>query len=308
MFHVNGTFIPERVRVNGTLNFAPQRRRIDLHRVSMRSSPTDALAPPDTSEPDLSELRCFPHLILSGKMPLIPTDSALPVVRPAALCHRVRMSISWNRSLKTGLATAGAATAFAALVPSTASADIVDEALAMVPEGQISCAQANQYWTTEAEYNGYVQQARGVAAFHPRGGEINEALARIDEAADRCGLKGGAVAVQETGAATNGQAATAVNAYVDDTGGAAIDQDAYDTDDGQNPGGQTTTPPPVETGGGEAPADSGPVYTVPVPEAIPTTTVTIADIGAVVVPDAQQIIEDVQAGNPLAQLTAGSSN
>lgn len=72
-----------------------------------------------------------------------------------------------------------------------ANADVIDKALAAVPAGQISCAQASKYWTTTADYNAKVAQARAVAAFDPRGGQILAALGRIDEAANRCGLKNG---------------------------------------------------------------------------------------------------------------------
>lgn len=72
-----------------------------------------------------------------------------------------------------------------------ASADTIDRALAAVPSGQISCEQASRYWTNTADYNNKVAQARAVATFDRRGPQILDALARIDEAANRCGLKGG---------------------------------------------------------------------------------------------------------------------
>ncbi|MGD7003802.1 hypothetical protein [Corynebacterium halotolerans] len=213
------------------------------------------------------------------------------------------MSISWNRSLKTGLATAGVAATFAAIIPATASADIVDDALAKIPAGQISCEQANQYWTTEAEYNSYASQAAAVAPFHPRGGEINDALARIDEAADRCGLKGGGAAVeqQDAGAQENtpAPAADTTPAAGDNAGDAPAEQDNT---------GQETAPAPAENTAEETPAQNGPVFTIPVPEGTPTTTVELEDVGTVVVPDVEKLIEDLQTGNPLAQLAVGSSN
>lgn len=76
----------------------------------------------------------------------------------------------------------------------TASADIVDDALAALPSGPISCEQAERYWTDEADYNNKVRQAQMVARFDPRGPQILAALARVDEAATRCGLKGGGAA------------------------------------------------------------------------------------------------------------------
>lgn len=76
--------------------------------------------------------------------------------------------------------------------PAAAHADTVDRALAALPKGQISCAQAQKYWTNTADYNRKVSQARTLAMVDPRGPQILAALARVDEAANRCGLKGGA--------------------------------------------------------------------------------------------------------------------
>lgn len=177
------------------------------------------------------------------------------------------MPLTWNRSLKTSLATVGLATAAAIAIPATASADIVDDALARIPAGEITCEQANQYWTTEAEYNSYAEQARLGAIFHPRGAEINDALVRIDAAAERCGLKGG----------------------------------------GGNTGGQATNPAPGNPAPGgnhnqQAGTPTGQVFTVPVPAGTPTTTMRVADIATVIIPDVQTILDDA-----LAQLPAGSS-
>lgn len=77
-----------------------------------------------------------------------------------------------------------------ALAPA-AHADIVDDALASLPSGPISCEQAKRYWTNEADYNSKVRQAQTIARFDSRGPQIQAALARVDEAATRCGLKGG---------------------------------------------------------------------------------------------------------------------
>lgn len=86
--------------------------------------------------------------------------------------------------------------AMAGLVITTGSAaahaDTVDRALAALPKGQISCEQAQKYWTNTADYNRKVAQARALATVDPRGPQILAALARVDEAANRCGLKGGA--------------------------------------------------------------------------------------------------------------------
>ena len=82
-----------------------------------------------------------------------------------------------------------------ALAP-TASADAIDDALAKMPSGPISCDQASRYWTNDADYQQKVRQARAVAAFDRRGPQILDALSRVDEAANRCGLKGGAKPAQ----------------------------------------------------------------------------------------------------------------
>lgn len=99
------------------------------------------------------------------------------------------MTLFTRRSVTTGLATAAMAVTLAS--PLTAHADIVDDALAKLPSGPITCEQANQYWTTEADFNSKRSQALAAATFHPRGGEIRAAISRIDEAANRCGLRGG---------------------------------------------------------------------------------------------------------------------
>ena len=83
-----------------------------------------------------------------------------------------------------------------ALAP-TAGADAIDDALAKMPSGPISCDQASRYWTNDADYQQKVRQARAIAAFDRRGPQILDALSRVDEAANRCGLKGGAKPAQQ---------------------------------------------------------------------------------------------------------------
>lgn len=87
--------------------------------------------------------------------------------------------------------TAAAIGAFSLASPAIASADIIDDALRAIPSGQISCSQAGKYWTNEADYNSKIAQANALAMFDNRGPQIKAALARVDEAANRCGLKGG---------------------------------------------------------------------------------------------------------------------
>lgn len=87
------------------------------------------------------------------------------------------------------LAMTGIVAGTVALAP-TASADAIDDTLAKLPSGPISCDQATRYWTNDADYQQKVRQARAIAAFDRRGPQILDALSRVDEAANRCGLKG----------------------------------------------------------------------------------------------------------------------
>ncbi|RUQ11895.1 hypothetical protein D8M31_08355 [Corynebacterium genitalium] len=93
------------------------------------------------------------------------------------------------------LAMTAALAGTVALAP-TAGADAIDDALAKMPSGPISCDQASRYWTNDADYQQKVRQARAIAAFDRRGPQILDALSRVDEAANRCGLKGGAKPAQ----------------------------------------------------------------------------------------------------------------
>lgn len=108
------------------------------------------------------------------------------------------MTMSFLNSAKTKTVAFTATFVGAATLatPAIASADIIDNALAALPSGEISCSQAEKYWTTEADYNSKVAQANALAMFDSRGPQIKAALARVDEAANRCGLKGGTVAAQ----------------------------------------------------------------------------------------------------------------
>ena len=94
---------------------------------------------------------------------------------------------------KSALLTAATAITVSLATPA-ASADMVDDYLAKVPAGQISCDQASRYYTNASDYNSKKSQALAAANFHPRGGEIRDAIARADEAIARCGLNGGASA------------------------------------------------------------------------------------------------------------------
>ena len=87
------------------------------------------------------------------------------------------------------LALTGIMAGTVALAP-TAGADAIDDTLAKLPSGPISCDQASRYWTNDADYQQKVRQANAIAAFDRRGPQILDALGRVDEAATRCGLKG----------------------------------------------------------------------------------------------------------------------
>lgn len=87
------------------------------------------------------------------------------------------------------LAMTGIVAGTVALAP-TAGADAIDDTLTKLPSGPISCDQASRYWTNDADYQQKVRQARAIAAFDHRGPQILDALSRVDEAANRCGLKG----------------------------------------------------------------------------------------------------------------------
>lgn len=78
----------------------------------------------------------------------------------------------------------------ATLSTGVAGADAIDDALAKLPAGQISCDQASRYWTNDADFNAKKRQAQTIAAFDRRGPQIQAALGRVEEAANRCGLRG----------------------------------------------------------------------------------------------------------------------
>ncbi|QPK83307.1 hypothetical protein G7Y29_00260 [Corynebacterium qintianiae] len=93
------------------------------------------------------------------------------------------------RTVAAGAALASALT-LAPMTAPFASADVIDDALGKLPSGPISCEQASRYWTNDADYQSRVRQAQTIAMFDSRGSQILAALARVDEAANRCGLKG----------------------------------------------------------------------------------------------------------------------
>ena len=114
----------------------------------------------------------------------------------------------WRMRNKLVLCSVAAAIGLSA---PTASADMVDNYLAKVPAGQISCEQATKYYTNPSDYNSKKSQALAAANFHPRGGEIRDAVARADEAIARCGLNGGGGNAANNGGAPANNSAPANN-------------------------------------------------------------------------------------------------
>lgn len=181
-------------------------------------------------------------------------------------------------SSRKWIAAAGLAVGIGVLSPATASADAVDDLLNRFPSGQISCEQANSYWTNEADYNNKRSQAQMLANFHPRGGEIRDALARVDEAANRCGLKGGG--------APASQAPTP-----------------------QSPAPQSPAPqaPAPQAPAPQAPAPQAPVIPILVAPGVPSVTVPVAGVANVEIPDLVVIVTEFLEQFVPGQLPAGSS-
>lgn len=176
-------------------------------------------------------------------------------------------------SSRKWIAAAGLAVGIGVLSPATASADAVDDLLNRFPSGQISCEQANSYWTNEADYNNKRSQAQMLANFHPRGGEIRDALARVEEAANRCGLKGG-------GAPANQAPANQAPA---------------------NPA------PARQTPANQAQAPQDRVIPILVAPGVPSVTVPVAGVANVEIPDLVAIVTEFLEQFVPGQLPAGSS-
>lgn len=173
------------------------------------------------------------------------------------------------RSLAMTAAVAGTLAA----APAAAHADAIDDALAKLPAGEISCAQAEKYWTNDADYNAKVRQAQTIARFDSRGPQILDALARVENAANRCGLKG-----------TNGNS------------NAAPAQPAQSA--------QPAQPAPATQPAQPAPAAQQNPQNVIVlaPQGAPTIDVPVANVATVRLPDLGAIVQQL-----LAQYAQGSS-
>ena len=169
----------------------------------------------------------------------------------------------WRMRNKLALCSAATALTVGLSAPA-ASADMVDDYLAKVPAGQISCEQATKYYTNPSDYNSKKSQALAAANFHPRGPEIRDAVARADEAIARCGLNGG-----------GGNAAPAQNTAPTNNGGHNANN------------------------GGGAPANNG--NNAPANNAFPTFPVTIGNF-TFNVPDILAYLKTLVEGTPLAPL------
>lgn len=155
-----------------------------------------------------------------------------------------------KNSLRAGVV---ACTLVAGLSTPVAKADIIDDALSALPDGPITCEQASKYWTNTADYNQKVTMARIAARFDPRGPQILEALERVDEAANRCGLKDGSGPPKDDEDDQGGQDGQ------DDQNG----NDGQDGEDGQNDqdgeDGQNDQDAPVQQGSSLSSSGDSPV-------------------------------------------------
>lgn len=186
-------------------------------------------------------------------------------------------------SSRKWIAAAGLAVGIGVLSPATASADAVDDLLNRFPSGQISCEQANSYWTNEADYNNKRSQAQMLANFHPRGGEIRDALARVEEAANRCGLKGGGAPANQA---------------------PANQAPANQTPARQAPANQA---PARQAPANQAQAPQAPVIPILVAPGVPSVTVPVAGVANVEIPDLVAIVTEFLEQFVPGQLPAGSS-
>lgn len=212
---------------------------------------------------------CLGCQVIKGVMHEIHTNNSLLTHLFTQSSPVSSMDMSFLNAARTRriALTAAAIGAFSVASPALASADPIDDALRAIPSGQISCAQAERYWTSEADYNSKVAQANALALFDRRGPQIKAALARVDEAANRCGLKGGAA----------------------NTGGNAGGNTGGNNNTGGNTGGGNTG------GGNNAPAPA-PAAPAPAPAlnlvapGTPSFTIEIPGFGLVALPDLYQIV------------------
>ncbi|MDK7181003.1 hypothetical protein QP446_09585 [Corynebacterium riegelii] len=184
----------------------------------------------------------------------------------------------------------GAAVASTIALAPAAQADMIDDALAKLPSGPISCDQAKRYWTNEADYNSKVRQAQTVARFDSRGPQILNALARVDEAANRCGLKGSGNAGGGNNA--GGGAAQSNQRAPQNNQGQQNNQRAPQNNQGQQGQPQQQAPAPA------APAPAAPAAQntiVLAPAGAPSFEVPVNGVGTVVLPDVLAMLRQALA-------------
>ncbi|MFP7365248.1 hypothetical protein SFC07_05635 [Corynebacterium callunae] len=184
-------------------------------------------------------------------------------------------------------------TAVLSLSTVPASHAAVGAMLAQVPSGDISCDTAAAYWTSDADYQNKVAQAQALAAFDSRGNEILAALARVDAAAESCGLKGtvGSAATESaTESGTGAGTGTSDSTGTTGTGAGAA----------SGAGSTTATPTPGASGTVDSPiTDAAAVLgSVRSNTGTPMKTIEILGQGQVEVADA-----DAMMANFLRQFT-----
>lgn len=183
-------------------------------------------------------------------------------------------------STKTGLIAAATALTATLASPAIASADVVDDMLAKMPSGQISCSQAESQYTNASDYNSKKQQALAVANFHSRGGEIRAAISRMDEAIARCGLNGGG----NTNSGNN-------------SGNTSGNQNNSGKNSGNTNSGNKNT-------GNKSNTDANGKQVIPmlVQPGMPTVDVPVANVVTFRIPDAAKIVSDaVEQGSSNVQ-------
>lgn len=187
----------------------------------------------------------------------------------------------WRMRNKLALCSAAAALTVGLSAPA-ASADMVDDYLAKVPAGQISCDQASKYYTNPSDYNSKKSQALAAANFHPRGGEIRDAIARADEAIARCGLGAGGNNAGNNGGNSNTAPANNGGNHQAAPAPAKQNQPA--------PAKQNQPAPAPNRGGQPAPA--------PANNAFPTIPVKIGNV-TIYIPDVVAYLKTIVEGAPL---------
>ncbi|GAB3593584.1 hypothetical protein CFAEC_00340 [Corynebacterium faecale] len=211
---------------------------------------------------------------------------------------------------KTRITLLPAAVVAVALASAPTGHAAVGQMLNMLPSGGISCDQAANHWTSDADYQAKVAQAQAIAAMDPRGNEILAALGRVDAAAEQCGLKG------TTGGSAGGNAGSGTPAGAGEAGGSATTSDP-DSPTGSNGagasggGGGGSASGSAENGGSAAPArGSGGTADAPVTDAesilgpirdnpaTPMRTIEVLGQGQIEVADA-----DAMMSNFLRQFT-----